>query len=106
MLSSQTQLPPRIPAVASNTLAMGDSNIAEHAALIKSLSTTIESLKVSVAELQHDRHTDSSTSVWKMQHTGEHFQDRPPRFQKMDFPRFDGKSDPLVFINRCESYFH
>jgi hypothetical protein len=24
----------------------------------------------------------------------------------MDFPRFDGKSDPLVFINRCESYFH
>jgi hypothetical protein len=23
----------------------------------------------------------------------------------MDFPRYDGKSDPLVFINRCESYF-
>jgi hypothetical protein len=24
----------------------------------------------------------------------------------MDFPKFDGKSDPLVFINRCEPYFH
>jgi hypothetical protein len=24
----------------------------------------------------------------------------------MDFPRYDGKSDPLIFINRCESYFH
>jgi hypothetical protein len=23
----------------------------------------------------------------------------------MDFPRFDGKSDPLIFLNRCESYF-
>jgi hypothetical protein len=32
--------------------------------------------------------------------------DRPPRFQKMDFPKFDGKSDPLIFINRCESFFH
>ena len=24
----------------------------------------------------------------------------------MDFPRYDGKSDPLIFLNRCESYFH
>ena len=31
--------------------------------------------------------------------------DRPPRFQKLDFPRYDGKSDPLLFVNRCESYF-
>jgi hypothetical protein len=23
----------------------------------------------------------------------------------LDFPRYDGKSDPLIFINRCESYF-
>ena len=38
--------------------------------------------------------------------TGEHHQDRPLRFQKLDFPRYDGKSDPLIFINRCESYFH
>lgn len=24
----------------------------------------------------------------------------------MDFPKYDSKSDPLAFINRCESYFH
>jgi hypothetical protein len=24
----------------------------------------------------------------------------------MDFPRYDGKADPLLFINRCESYFY
>jgi hypothetical protein len=24
----------------------------------------------------------------------------------LDFPKFDGKSDPLAFLNRCESYFH
>uniref|UniRef100_J3LW84 Retrotransposon gag domain-containing protein n=1 Tax=Oryza brachyantha TaxID=4533 RepID=J3LW84_ORYBR len=32
--------------------------------------------------------------------------DRPPRFQKMDIPKYDDKSDPLAFINRNESYFH
>jgi hypothetical protein len=31
--------------------------------------------------------------------------DRPPRFQKLDFPRYDGKTDPMLFINKCESYF-
>ncbi|XP_066310954.1 uncharacterized protein [Miscanthus floridulus] len=29
-----------------------------------------------------------------------------PRFQKLDFPKFDGKLDPLAFFNRCKSYFH
>jgi hypothetical protein len=29
----------------------------------------------------------------------------PPKFQKLDFPRFDGKTDPMLFINKCESYF-
>ena len=24
----------------------------------------------------------------------------------MDFPRYDGKSDPLIFTSQCESYFH
>jgi hypothetical protein len=31
--------------------------------------------------------------------------DRPPRFQKLDFPHYDGKIDPMLFINKCESYF-
>ena len=37
---------------------------------------------------------------------GQHHNDRPSRFQKLDFPRYDGTSDPLISINRCESYFH
>ena len=38
--------------------------------------------------------------------SGEHHNDRPPRIQKLDLPWYDGKTDPLGFINRCESYFH
>lgn len=29
---------------------------------------------------------------------GEHHQDHPPRFQKLDFSQFDGKSIPLPFL--------
>jgi hypothetical protein len=50
--------------------------------------------------------TNKSSSSASAPGTGEHHNDRPPKFQKMDFPRYDGKSDPLIFINRCESYFH
>ena len=83
------------------------------------LKTTVANLAKAVAALQATAEATaktmeaqaqaitalSSTSGYKPQF-GEHHQDRPPRFQKMDFPRYDGKSDPLIFINRCESYFH
>ena len=36
---------------------------------------------------------------------GEHHQDRPPKHWRPEFPRYDGKSDPLVFLNQCESFF-
>ncbi|KAJ4797074.1 hypothetical protein LUZ62_048320 [Rhynchospora pubera] len=28
-----------------------------------------------------------------------------PRYHKLDFPTFDGKEDPLSWINRCEQFF-
>jgi hypothetical protein len=60
----------------------------------------IESLATSVANLQTTASNNGGVN------NGRHHNDRPPWFQKMDFPRYDGKSDPLIFINRCESYFH
>ena len=73
--------------------------------MIKQLATNVESLQSKVDGLQQER-TDASSSGPRALVTGEHHNDRPPRFQKMDFPKFDGKSDPLAFINRCESFFH
>jgi hypothetical protein len=80
------------------------------------LKTTVENLAKVVQALQAAAEanakaiqalpTDQSSSAGHYQPTGEHHNDHPPRFQKMDFPRYDGKSDPLIFINRCESYFH
>lgn len=78
---------------------MSEPTAAELAALIKALSATVDKLQASVTTLQQ-----ASSSTTKS--IGEHHNNRPPRFQKMDFPKYDGKSDPLAFINRCESYFH
>jgi len=34
-----------------------------------------------------------------------HHNNCPSRFQKLGFPRYDGNSDPLIFINSCDTYF-
>ena len=73
------------------------------AEVVKSLQATVEANAKAIASLAVDR---SSSSGSKAPVSGEHHNDRPPKFQKMDFPRYDGKTDPLIFLNRCESYFH
>ena len=71
-------------------------------ASVKALQATAEANTKAIADLAADRLAGSNSK----QPFGEHHNDRPPRFQKMDFPRYDGKSDPLIFLNKCESYFH
>jgi hypothetical protein len=71
---------------------------------MQSLQTAVKANAAAIQALAADRQSWSSNGSHSG--TGEHHNDRPPRFQKMDFPRYDGKSDPLIFINRCESYFH
>jgi uncharacterized coiled-coil protein SlyX len=72
-------------------------------ATLQTLQTFVEANTQAIKRLSEDRFSSSSSSK---NGNGEHHQDRPPHFQKMDFPRYDGKSDPLIFINWCESYFH
>jgi len=69
---------------------------------MKTLHATVEANAKAIASLTSDRTSSSGSKPG----SGEHHNDRPPKFQKMDFPRYDGKTDPLIFLNRCESYFH
>jgi hypothetical protein len=52
--------------------------------LIETLTTTVASLQMSVAELQKEKSSASSSVPGG--HDGQHHHDRPPRFQKLDFP--------------------
>jgi hypothetical protein len=86
---------------------MGDANdlkasVEALTTALKTLQFTVEANAKAIASLTSDRTSASGSKVG----SGEHHNDRPPRFQKLDFPRYDGKADPLIFINRCESYFH
>ena len=85
---------------------MAEPSNADLAKLIAGLSSTITSLQDDVATLKKDKEKSSSSSGPGPGGDGQHHNDRPPRFQKLDFPRYDGKTDPLIFVNRCESYFH
>jgi hypothetical protein len=78
---------------------MGDSND------LKAFAEALKSLQASVAANTSSTADRTSASGHKIGY-GEHHGDRAPRFQKLDFLWYDGKIDPLIFINRCESYFH
>jgi hypothetical protein len=82
---------------------MEEPTLADLAKLLQNLSAEMTAMKVDMADLKKEQ-TSSSEGGGRTE--GPHDTDRPPKFQKMDFPRFDGKSDPPIFINRCESYFH
>jgi hypothetical protein len=83
---------------------MSGPSTADLAKMIESLATCLKDLQTTMATMQKDKATSSSGT--SRASDGQHHNDRPPRFQKLDFPRYDGKSDPLIFINHCESYFH
>jgi hypothetical protein len=74
------------------------------AALQASSEATTKALEANtqaIAALAGDRSSSSSSK----EPSGEHHQDRPPKHWRPEFPRYDGKSDPLTFINKCESFF-
>ena len=99
--------PPPSPSSSTASTAaqpiMGEQAIADLTKMLQDLSADMATMKVDLASLK-DKSSSSSAGAGPTD--GSHHNDRPPRFQKMDFPRFNGKSDPLIFINRCESYFH
>jgi hypothetical protein len=69
---------------------MSERTTADLAKLIETLTMTVASLQTFVAELQKEK--SASSSGGPRGHDGQHHHDRPPRFQKMDFPRYDRKN--------------
>jgi hypothetical protein len=83
---------------------MGDDLKASIKALTKNVAAMqkfIEANAKAIADLS----LYSSSSAGTRWGFGEHHQDRPPKHWRPEFPHYDGKSDPLIFINKCESFF-
>ena len=82
---------------------MSEASIAELSRQVAELTKGIAAMQQQLLTLRQQ--PPPSPSASGAQQFGENRGDRLPRFQKPDFSMFDGKSDPLAFINRCESYF-
>jgi hypothetical protein len=72
--------------------------------MLKSITTKMSTMEADMAAMKEK---SASTSDYGAGGRAEvpRDQDRPPKFQKLDFPRYDDKSDPMLFLNKCESYF-
>jgi hypothetical protein len=85
---------------------MIEPTIADLAKLIKGLTGKINTLQTDIDTMKKDKMSSLGAQVPGGGLDEQHNINRPPRFQKMDFPHFDDRSDLLFFVNRCESYFH
>lgn len=85
---------------------MGDDLKASIEALTKNMELMQKQIEAN-AKAIHDLSlaNSSSSASGGRPGSGEHHQDRPPKHWRSEFPRYDGKSDPLIFINKCESFF-
>jgi hypothetical protein len=84
---------------------MGDGaqpSMADVMQMLQTLSTNMSKMQSDMVIMQEKV---ASATDYGGHQDGQPRTDHPPKFQRMEFPRYDGKSDPLIFINKCESYF-
>jgi hypothetical protein len=83
---------------------MGDQpTIADVMKKLLDMSAEMTALKADMEGMKERTASSSANGSGRIE--GHRDLDRLPKFQKLDFPRYDGKTDPMLFINKCESYF-
>ena len=79
---------------------MAEPTMDDLAKLIQTLTASMSDLQGQVAALPQEQPAATSFSSSRGSGHGDHHGDCPPRFQKLDFPKFNSKSNPLTFLNR------
>ena len=67
------------------------------------MSAEITALKTDMASIKEKASTDESSEGRRSE--GPRELDFHPKHKKWDFPHFDGTTDPMLFLNKCEAYF-
>jgi hypothetical protein len=83
---------------------MSDPIIVDVMEMLKSITTAMKTMKADMKAMK-EKSASSADSGAGGRPEGPRDLDRPPKFQELDFPRYDGKTNPMLFINKCESYF-
>jgi len=83
---------------------MAEPTLADVLAALKTLSADMATMQADMAVMKQEKSTSSPGG------SGEHRAEGPlpdhlPKHKRWDFPRFDGTTDPLLFLNKCDAYF-
>jgi len=84
---------------------MAEPSAADLMAAIKALTDDMATMKADMASLKKEKSESSAGGGGGDRRAEGQHPDYPPKHKKWDFPRFDGTTDPMLFLNKCDSYF-
>ena len=83
---------------------MAEPTLADLLKAMETLTADVTAMKADMASMKAQS-SSSSGSGDDRRAEGLRDQEFHPKHKKWDFPRFDGSSDPMLFLNKCEAYF-
>ena len=83
---------------------MAEPTIKDVMEALQSLTMKMTTMEAEMASMK-EKSSSSAAADGGVRREGPRDLDRPPKFQKLDLPRYDVKANPMLFINKCESYF-
>ena len=83
---------------------MSEPSITDVLETLKTLTTDMTAMKADMAAMKEKSASSSDSGEGRCSEAPRE-PDHSPKHKKWDFPRFDGTTDPLLFLNKCESYF-
>jgi hypothetical protein len=83
---------------------MTEPTLADLLAQMETMSAAMTAMKADMASMKEKSASSSSGGADGRRADGPREQEFHPK-HKWDFPRFDGTSDPMLFLNKCEAYF-
>ncbi|XP_066362696.1 uncharacterized protein [Miscanthus floridulus] len=83
---------------------MAEPTLAEIMDMLKNMNSKITTVESDLAAMK-DKTESSSGAGDDRRHEGGRGQEFHPKHKKWDFPRYDGTTDPMLFLNKCDAYF-
>jgi hypothetical protein len=82
---------------------MSEPTLAEVLEMLQAMNAKITTIETEMAK--KEKAETSSGGGDHYRYEGGHGHEFHPKPKKWDFPRYDGTTDPMLFLNKCDAYF-
>jgi len=83
---------------------MAEPTLAEVMEQLRAMDTKMNSMESDMAAMK-DKSESSAGGNDERRQDGGRGQEFHPKHKKWDFPHYDGTTDPMLFLNKCDAYF-